>query len=50
MELKKLITELAGLMSITGYEDSCSDKIKDIARENFDEYFCDSMRNQRECA
>ena len=46
MELKKLITELSGLMSITGHEDRCSDVIKKIADEYFDEYFCDNLRNQ----
>ena len=46
MELKGLITELSGLMSVTGYEDFCSDKIKEIAEKYFDGYFCDPMRNQ----
>ena len=46
MELKKLITELAGLMSITGYEDNGAGKIKVIAKEYFDEYFCDNVKNQ----
>ena len=46
MELKKLITELASLMSITGYEDNGAEKIKEIAKQYFDEYFCDNVRNQ----
>ena len=46
MELKSLITELSGLMSITGHEDRCSDIIKKIADEYFDGYFCDNVRNQ----
>ena len=46
MDLKKLITELSALMSITGYEDRNSEKIKEFAKEYFDEYFCDNLRNQ----
>ena len=46
MELKKLITELSGLMSITGYEDCGAEKIKEIADKFFDEYSCDNLRNQ----
>ena len=46
MELKKLITELSGLMSITGHEDRCADVIKKIADQYFDGYFCDNVRNQ----
>ena len=46
MELKNLITELSSLMSITGYEDNCSEKIKEIAEKCFDEYFCDNIKNQ----
>ena len=46
MNLKKMITELSALMSVTGYEDRESEKIKEIAKEYFDEYFCDNMRNQ----
>ena len=46
MELKKLITELASLMSVTGYEDNGAEKIKEIAKQYFDEYFCDNVRNQ----
>ena len=46
MELKKLITELAGLMSVTGYEDNGAEKIKVIVKEYFDEYFCDNVKNQ----
>lgn len=46
MELKNLITELSGLMSVTGYEDNGADKIKEIAEKCFDEYFCDNVKNQ----
>ena len=46
MELKGLIQELASLMSITGYEDACSETIKKIADEYFDGYFCDNVKNQ----
>ena len=46
MELKKLIIELSSLMSITGYEDNGADKVKSIANEYFDEYFCDNVKNQ----
>ena len=46
MELKRLITELSGLMSVTGYEDYCSEEIKKLADGYFDEYFCDNLKNQ----
>ena len=46
MELKNLIIELSGLMSITGYEDYSGETVKAIADKYFDEYFCDNMRNQ----
>ena len=46
MELKKLIPELASLMSITGYEDSSAETVKNIVKEYFDEYFCDNVKNQ----
>lgn len=46
MELKKLITELASLMSITGYEDNGAETVRNIAKEDFDEYFCDNVKNQ----
>jgi len=46
MELKKLITELSSLMSVTGYEDNGAEKIKELAQKYFDGYFCDNVRNQ----
>ena len=46
MDLKEMITELSALMSITGYEDRESDKIKEIAEKYFDGYSCDNLRNQ----
>ena len=46
MELKKLITELSSLMSVTGYEDNGAEKIKELSQKYFDGYFCDNVRNQ----
>ena len=46
MELKKLICELSALMSITGYEDNGAERIKELADNYFDGYFCDNVRNQ----
>lgn len=46
MELKNLITELASLMSVTGYEDNGAEVVIGIAKEHFDGYFCDNLRNQ----
>ena len=46
MELKKLIQDLASLMSVTGYEDAGSETIKKIAEEYFDGHFIDNVKNQ----
>ncbi len=45
LELKKLITELSSLMSVTGYEDYSDEKIKEIVEPLFDEVYKDNMRN-----
>lgn len=45
LELKKMITDLSSLMSITGYEDYSDKKIREIAEPLFDEVYKDNMRN-----
>lgn len=46
MELKELIIKLSSLMSVTGYEDFCTDTVKELANNYFDGYFSDSVKNQ----
>lgn len=45
LELKKLITELSSIMSVTGYEDYSDEKIREITEPLFDEVCKDNMRN-----
>ncbi len=45
MELRTLLKELSGLMSITGYTHKSTDKLKALVGEYFDEYYGDSVGN-----
>ena len=45
MELKTLLKELSGLMSITGFTHKSTQKLNDMIGNAFDEYYSDSVGN-----
>ena len=45
MELKTLLKELSGLMSVTGYTHKSGEKLKALVGNAFDEYYSDSVGN-----
>ena len=45
MELKTLLKELPGLMSVTGYTYKSADKLRALVGDVFDEYYGDSVGN-----
>ena len=45
MELKTLLKELPGLMSVTGYTYKSADKLRALVGDAFDEYFSDRVGN-----
>ena len=45
MELKKLLTEIPGIMSITGYTMQGGEKLREMVSDAFDESFTDAVGN-----
>ena len=45
MELKTLLKELSGLMSVTGFTHKSGEKLRALVGEAFDEYYSDSVGN-----
>lgn len=45
MELKTLLKELSGLMSVTGYTYKSGEKLRALVGESFDEYYSDDVGN-----